>query len=379
MIVLELKNIQKTFSNQVKALADFSLEIKSGEFIAIVGPSGCGKSTLLRIIAGLEEEDSGSIILDNKTLNGLPPKNRDMAIMFQNYALFPHLTVAENMGFGLKLRGEKKSDILRQVEEISKTLGIAELLARYPAEMSGGQRQRAALGRAILRKPKVFLFDEPLSNLDAKMRAQMRIEISRLHRQLKSTMIFVTHDQIEAMTMGDRVVVLKDGIIQQVADPDTLYDQPANAFVASFIGSPGMNLFSGKLERKYSEGKKAEEMGEYIFSNDLFSIHLPKKFSEQLKSYPENEIVLGIRPEDFTKEIHANEDQIPLTGKISVVERMGEKVCLYLNQGQSEWAAKLDLATISELKIDKEKNQAITLKLNTEMIHLFSANTGLRI
>lgn len=306
----------------MKALDAFSLDIAEREFIAVVGPSGCGKSTLLRIIAGLEEASGGKVVLDGRELNGLPPKDRDMAIMFQNYALFPHMTVAENMAFGLKLRKTPRPEIEIRVAEAARMLGIADLLGRYPGEMSGGQRQRAALGRAILRRPKVFLFDEPLSNLDAKMRAQMRVEISRLHQSLDSTMIFVTHDQVEAMTMGDRVVVLKDGVIQQAADPDTLYKEPANAFVASFIGSPGMNLFRGRI---------GNADGETAFVHPLFSWSLPETLRTRLSGYAGGEIVFGLRPEDIGSPAARRLENAPvIRGSIGVVERLGGQVCLYI-------------------------------------------------
>ena len=322
MARLKIDGLTKIFPGGVKALDGFSLDIAEGEFVAVVGPSGCGKSTLLRLIAGLEAENAGTMILDGRELNGLPPKDRDMAVMFQNYALFPHLTVAENMGFGLKLRKTPREEIRARVAEVAATLGIGDLLQRYPSEMSGGQRQRAALGRAILRKPKVFLFDEPLSNLDAKMRAQMRVEISRLHQSLRSTMIFVTHDQVEAMTMGDRIVVLKDGVIQQAADPDTLYRHPANAFVASFIGSPGMNLFPGRI---------GEVTGAPAFIHPLFSWRLPDGLIRESEPYAGKDILFGLRPEDIGSAAARSAEGAPtLKGVIGVVERLGGQACLYL-------------------------------------------------
>src|SRR5690606_17630068 len=260
----------------------------------------------------LEEESGGRLILDGKVLNGLPPRERDMAIMFQNYALFPHMTAAENMGFGLKLRKVPRAEIETRVAETARLLGIGELLGRRPGEMSGGQRQRAALGRAILRRPKVFLFDEPLSNLDAKMRAQMRVEISRLHQTLDSSMVFVTHDQVEAMTMGDRVVVLKDGLIQQAADPDTLYAHPANAFVASFIGSPGMNLFPGRI---------VPGTGGLAFVHPLFSWNLPDDRRKELEAYAGKEVLFGMRPEDIgSDEARRAADAPVIRAAIGVVE-----------------------------------------------------------
>lgn len=345
MARLTLEGLTKIFPGGVKALDGFSLEVADREFLAVVGPSGCGKSTLLRIIAGLEDETSGRILLDGKELNGLPPKDRDMAIMFQNYALFPHMTVAENMGFGLRLRKTPGAEVRARVKETAATLGISDLLERLPSELSGGQRQRAALGRAILRRPRLFLFDEPLSNLDAKMRAQLRVEISRLHQDLKSTMIFVTHDQVEALTMGDRVAVLKDGVIQQVADPITLYDRPANTFVATFIGSPGMNIFSGRigaLSRDDSGDRTGafrvgalERDGEPAFLGDLFSSPIPAAWRMALGAYAGREILMGVRPEDIGPQVSA--DGAPrLSGRIEVVERLGGQACLHVRTSPPE-------------------------------------------
>jgi multiple sugar transport system ATP-binding protein len=362
MARLQITGITKVFPGNVKALDSFSLDIAEGEFITVVGPSGCGKSTLLRIIAGLEEEDAGSLTLDGLELTGLPPKDRNMAVMFQNYALFPHLTVAENMGFGLKLRKTPKAEIRSRVEAVASTLGIGELLLRYPSEMSGGQRQRAALGRAILRKPKVYLFDEPLSNLDAKMRAQMRVEISRLHQSLKSTMIFVTHDQVEAMTMGDRVVVLKDGVMQQVADPDTLYHYPANAFVASFIGSPGMNLFQGQIKHV---------SGNIVFEHELFTVPVEASLAETLAVFIGRQVLFGLRPEDIgSAKAHGLTSAPILKGTLGVVERLGNSVCLYLQADNVEWAARLEEGG------RWQSEQEIALPLYTPHARYFDATTG---
>ncbi|MCB1070377.1 MAG: sn-glycerol-3-phosphate ABC transporter ATP-binding protein UgpC, partial [Kiritimatiellae bacterium] len=243
-----LENVRKIYPGGFTAVHSANLEIKDKEFVVLVGPSGCGKSTTLRMIAGLEEISDGTIHIDGRKVNDVPPKDRDIAMVFQNYALYPHMSVRKNMAFGLKLRRFPRTEIDQRVEEAADILGIRELLERKPKALSGGQRQRVAVGRAIVRKPKAFLFDEPLSNLDAKMRVQMRMEISKLHTRLASTMIYVTHDQVEAMTMGDRIVVMKDGHIQQVAEPLELYNHPANQFVAGFIGSPPMNFFTGTIE-----------------------------------------------------------------------------------------------------------------------------------
>ncbi|MBW8886122.1 MAG: ABC transporter ATP-binding protein [Fibrobacteres bacterium] len=324
---LAIEGLSKSFPGGVKALDGFSLAVGERELVTVVGPSGCGKSTLLRLIAGLEEPDAGTVVLEGKALDGLPPRERDMAIMFQNYTLFPHMTVAENMAFGLKLRGTPKVEIDKRVRETAALLGIEGLLGRYPGEMSGGQRQRAALGRAILRKPKVYLFDEPLSNLDAMMRAQLRVEIARLHLESEAAMLFVTHDQVEAMTLGDRVVVLRDGVIQQCADPDTLYRFPANAFTASFIGTPGMNLFRGAL---------GESGGEPAFIHPLFSFPLDPARKRDLAKHAGKPIVFGLRPEDIGSE-EARSGSFPrIAARIAVAERLGGQVCLYLEGGGGE-------------------------------------------
>jgi multiple sugar transport system ATP-binding protein len=367
---LKLEALSKTYPGGVKALDAFTLDIADREFIAVVGPSGCGKSTLLRMIAGLDEVSGGRILLDGKELNGLPPRDRDIAIMFQNYALFPHMTVAENMAFGLKLRKTPRAEINVRVAEAARMLGIADLLARFPGEMSGGQRQRAALGRAILRRPKVFLFDEPLSNLDAKMRAQMRVEISRLHHSLTSTMVFVTHDQVEAMTMGDRVVVLKDGVIQQAADPDTLYRHPANAFVAGFIGSPGMNLFPGRI---------LEVTGSPAFVHPLFTCNLPDAARMRLSAYTGKDILFGIRPEDIGSTAARNTPGSPtLKAEIGVVERLGGQACLYFqavgpvaqSRGEIAFAARPDQAQTCH------SGQIVELPLDAQQAKFFDPDSG---
>ena len=365
MARLSLEGLSKVYPGGVIAVDGFTLEVADHEFVAVVGPSGCGKSTLLRMIAGLEEESAGRILLDGRLLNGVPPKDRDMAIMFQNYALFPHMTVFGNMAFGLRLRRTKAEEVRRRVEAVAGTLGLTELLARYPGELSGGQRQRAALGRAILRSPQVFLFDEPLSNLDAKMRAQMRVEISRLHQDLKSTMIFVTHDQVEAMTMGDRIVVLKNGLIQQVADPTTLYEKPANTSVATFIGSPGMNLFQGSLE---------EEAGKTVFRHTLFTFPLGAPDRARLGAFSGRDIVLGIRPEDLgSPAARAPEDAPRLRGRITVVERLGGQACLYL---ESEGAASTTFTARVEKSGGWQAGQSVELPLLVGNGVFFDPATG---
>ena len=262
MAEVRLKNVSKIYNEKVRAVDQVNLKIHDKEFMVLVGPSGCGKSTTLRMIAGLEDISEGKIFIDNVLVNDIPPKDRDIAMVFQNYALYPHMTVFENMAFGLKLRKFRKEEIKKRVQDAAEILDLQNLLDRRPKELSGGQRQRVAVGRAIVRKPKVFLFDEPLSNLDAKLRVQMRVEISKLHQKLEATMIYVTHDQVEAMTMGDRITVMKDGLVQQVESPANLYSRPVNKFVAGFIGSPAMNFFSGDLIRN----------GSTFFENKAFKL-----------------------------------------------------------------------------------------------------------
>jgi multiple sugar transport system ATP-binding protein len=359
---LSIRGLAKSFPGGVQALARFDLDVAPGEFVTVVGPSGCGKSTLLRLVAGLESPDSGSVALDGKPLDGLPPRDRDMAIMFQNYALFPHMTVADNMAFGLKLRKTPKAEIEARVRETAKLLGLEGLLGRYPGEMSGGQRQRAALGRAILRRPKVFLFDEPLSNLDAMMRAQLRVEIARLHQATEAAMLFVTHDQVEAMTLGDRVVVLKDGIIQQCSDPETLYREPANAFTASFIGTPGMNLFAGSLE---------DRGGIPAFVHPLFAFPVPEARRKALAGRLGRPIVFGLRPEDIGSAGARRAGGPAVTARIGVVERLGGQACLYLEgPGGTSFAARPDDA------LGSQAGKTAELPLDTAQGRFFDAETG---
>ena len=313
----------------VRAVDNISLTIEDGEFMVLVGPSGCGKSTTLRMIAGLEEITHGTVSIDQSVVNNVLPKDRNIAMVFQNYALYPHMTVFDNMAFGLKLMRYPKAEIRQRVEEAAAILGIQDLMDRKPKALSGGQRQRVAVGRAIVRKPKVFLFDEPLSNLDAKMRVSMRTEISKLHSRLESTMIYVTHDQVEAMTMGDRITVMRDGVIMQVADPLTLYNNPANMFVAGFIGSPPMNFIHGALRRKvggvsFVEGGTGAE------------ITLSEELSNRAQGYIDRDIVLGSRPEDLGARRDGTGEQgsSVLHASIEVAEPMGAEILLYLNTGR---------------------------------------------
>ena len=326
MASLSLRNIYKIYSGGVTAVTDFNLEIEDKEFIILVGPSGCGKSTTLRMIAGLEEISKGELYIGDTLSNDIAPKDRDIAMVFQNYALYPHMTVYDNMAFGLKLRKTPKDEIKRRVEEAARILDIAHLLDRKPKALSGGQRQRVALGRAIVRDPKVFLLDEPLSNLDAKLRAQMRTEISKLHIKLGTTFIYVTHDQTEAMTMGDRIVVMKDGFIQQVDTPQNLYEFPVNEFVAGFMGSPQMNFIDAKCQKSGSD---------YTLSFGKCTITIPAKKAEgtSIANYVGKEVVFGIRPED----VHDEPDFIQKVGgahvtcEVEVTELMGAETYLYLD------------------------------------------------
>ncbi len=326
MASVTLKNVYKIYAGGVTAVTDFNLEIEDKEFIILVGPSGCGKSTTLRMIAGLEEISKGELYIGDVLSNEIAPKDRDIAMVFQNYALYPHMTVYDNMAFGLKLRKTPKDEIKRRVEEAARILDISHLLDRKPKALSGGQRQRVALGRAIVRDPKVFLLDEPLSNLDAKLRAQMRTEIAKLHKRLGTTFIYVTHDQTEAMTMGDRIVVMKDGFIQQVDTPQNLYEYPVNEFVAGFMGSPQMNFIDVKLNKEGSD---------YTMTFGKCTIKVPEKKAAgtPIADYVGKEVVFGIRPED----VHDEADFIEKVGgahvtcDVEVTELMGAETYLYLN------------------------------------------------
>ncbi len=329
-----LENVTKIYDGGVKAVDSINLEIKNREFMVLVGPSGCGKSTSLRMVAGLEEITSGKISIGSRIVNDVPPKDRDIAMVFQNYALYPHMTVYDNMAFGLKLRKFKKADIKKRVTEAAEILGINELLHRRPKALSGGQRQRVAVGRAIVRKPEAFLFDEPLSNLDAKMRVQMRTEISKLHTRLETTMIYVTHDQVEAMTMGDRICVMKDGLIQQVDNPLNLYDNPANVFVAGFIGTPPMNFFRGSLKK---EGEKL------IFHEENSVVPMPEAWKEKLEPYAGKKIVFGVRPEDIGSDQAEKDPTSPkIKAKVEVIEPMGSETFLYMDTGSQSFIARVD-------------------------------------
>jgi ABC-type sugar transport systems, ATPase components len=363
MASLSLKNVCKVYPNGFVAVKDFNLEIEDKEFIIFVGPSGCGKSTTLRMIAGLEEISSGDLLIDDKRVNDVEPKDRDIAMVFQNYALYPHMTVYDNMAFGLKLRRVPKADIDKQVKNAAEILDLTSLLDRKPKALSGGQRQRVAMGRAIVRQPKVFLMDEPLSNLDAKLRVQMRIEISKLHQRLETTIIYVTHDQTEAMTLGTRIVVMKAGIVQQVDSPQNLYDKPKNKFVAGFIGSPQMNLIDAKLEKSGND---------VIISFGGNKIVLPEGKVKQLNpAYIGKEVAFGIRPEDLHDEeafIAASPNSV-ISATIRVYEMLGAEVYLYFDVEQTSFTARVNPRTAAR------PGDTISLALDMSKIHIFDKET----
>ncbi len=334
MAGLQLKGIYKKYPGGVVAVSDVNLEIRDKEFIVLVGPSGCGKSTTLRMIAGLEEISEGELYIGDRLVNDIAPKDRDIAMVFQNYALYPHMTVFDNMAFGLKLRKVPKDEIERKVNEAAKILDLTHLLDRKPKAMSGGQRQRVALGRAIVRSPKVFLLDEPLSNLDAKLRAQMRTEISKIHKKLGTTFIYVTHDQTEAMTMGDRIVCMKDGFVQQVDTPQNLYENPTNKFVAGFLGSPQMNFIDASLKEEY--GQYVVEFGSDDTKSSRgvkYQIIVPEsKVNQDLANYVGKEIILGVRPESIHDEemFISNATTGIIEADVDITELMGAETFLYL-------------------------------------------------
>ena len=365
MARVTLEGVGKIYPGNVRAVEDFNLEIDNGEFVVMVGPSGCGKSTTLRMVAGLEEITEGEIKIGERIVNDVPPKDRDIAMVFQNYALYPHMTVYDNMAFGLKLRKFKKAEIDQRVREAAEILGIGELVARRPKALSGGQRQRVAVGRAIVRKPSVFLFDEPLSNLDAKMRVQMRTEISRLHTRLETTMIYVTHDQVEAMTMGDRIVVMKDGLIQQVDSPTELYDNPKNTFVAGFIGTPPMNFFDAIV---------VQEDGKLLLKEATFTIEAHAAWREQLTPYVDKKVVFGVRPEHVGSPTAESTPGVQkIAAKVEVVEPMGSETYLYLNTGHNDFIARVDSHRHCSV------GDTLDLAVMTDKAHVFDAETTLVI
>ena len=359
-----LKDLTKMFKNIV-AVNNVSLEIKDKEFLVLVGPSGCGKTTALRMIAGLEEASSGEIFIGDRLVNDVSPKDRDIAMVFQNYALYPHMSVYDNMAFGLKLRKFPRQEIKRRVKEAADLLGLHDLLERKPKQLSGGQRQRVALGRAIVREPKVFLMDEPLSNLDAKLRVQTRAELIKLHRRLGITTIYVTHDQVEAMTMGDRIVVMRDGLTQQVDTPMGLYTKPVNMFVAGFIGTPSMNFVDATMLK---EGDR------YIVDTGSFKVMVPKeKDGKRFDSYVGKPVVFGVRPEDmFDKEISSlvkPTEENTVKVMVDVIEHMGSIVTMYLAAGPHNLIATIDAETKAKETTEME------IVLDMEKTHIFDKET----
>lgn len=354
-------HVTKEFGN-VLAVNDLNMEIADKEFLVFVGPSGCGKTTALRLLAGLEEISRGQILIGDRVVNDVAPKDRDIAMVFQSYALYPHLTVFDNMAFSLKLRGTPKEEIKKRVGEAAEILGINELLDRKPRQLSGGQRQRVAVGRAIVRHPKVFLFDEPLSNLDAKLRVQTRAEISKLHQRLQTTFIYVTHDQTEAMTMATRIAVTNKGMLQQLDTPQAMYDRPANMFVAGFIGSPAMNFFPGKIKK---------EGGKLFVETAGFTVAIPDERAKPYFDYVDKKVVFGIRPEDVKNpqfmppNIHGEK----MSAKVDVIELMGNEIYLYLVSGGNSFVARVDPRTSFKAGED------VQVALNMDNFHIFDTET----
>lgn len=364
MAKVTLQQLRKVYPNGYVGVADASFEIDDGELLVLVGPSGCGKSTLLRMVAGLESISSGELRIGDRVVNDMPPKDRDIAMVFQSYALYPHMTVAENLGFGLKLRGASKAEIAERVKAAAATLELESLLDRKPAALSGGQRQRVALGRALVRKPQVFLLDEPLSNLDAKLRMTMRVEIARLHRQLETTMIYVTHDQVEAMTLGHRIVVMKDGKIQQIDTPMALYNRPVNLFVATFLGSPKMNTLWGQVVER--------DNALYLRIADGVELRLRPEgeLLEKVRAYLGRELMIGLRPEDMHP-ADAGPDTLP--AKVEVVEPVGNEAFLNLGCGGCDLVVRLPPFHLPKV------GDTVHLAYSAERMHFFDRESELRL
>lgn len=362
MAQISLKDVTKVFSGNIKAVDNINLSVENKEFLVLVGPSGCGKSTTLRMIAGLEEPTEGKIYIGDKMVIGIPPKDRNIAMVFQNYALYPHMTVYENMAFALKLRRLSKNEIKERVSEAADILSITRHLKKRPKALSGGERQRVAVGRAIVRKPIVFLFDEPLSNLDAKLRVQMRTEINKLYTRLQTTMVYVTHDQVEAMTMGTRIAVMREGLIDQIADPITLYNHPVNKFVAGFIGSPPMNFISGMIVKKDDR---------LFFNEGNFMVKLTDEMTGKLQPFCDKEVIFGIRPEDVHDKLfvqYASEDNT-IKATCEVVEPMGAEIYLYLNAGKHTLIARVGGHNKSVV------NQEMDMVFDMSKAHFFDSRT----
>ncbi len=363
MAQVMMKDLNKKY-DEVHAVKDVNLHVRDKEFVVLVGPSGCGKSTTLRMVAGLEEITAGEISIGDRVVNDLPPKDRDIAMVFQNYALYPHMTVYDNMAFGLKMRKFPKPEIAKRVQDAAQLLGIQELLKRKPRQLSGGQRQRVAVGRAIVRHPQVFLFDEPLSNLDAKLRVQMRVELKRLHDRLETTVIYVTHDQVEAMTLGDRVVVMKDGWIQQVGEPLELYGQPANKFVAGFIGSPAMNFIDVTI---------SDAGGALWAETQGLRVKVPPAVAGRLGPYKGQQVTLGVRPEDLHAASGNDPAEYTVDMIVDVVEPLGSEILLNLRAGQSAIVARV------EPTVRAKEHQAMRLALTPDRARFFDLKTELAI
>ena len=359
MAQVVIRNLNKKF-DEVHAVKDVNLQINDKEFMVFVGPSGCGKTTTLRMVAGLESITSGEILINDTVVNELPPMDRDIAMVFQNYALYPHMSVYDNMAFGLKMRKFERSEIAQRVQDAAEILDIGQLLKRKPRQLSGGQRQRVALGRAIVRHPQVFLFDEPLSNLDAKLRVQMRVELKKLHNRLGTTAIYVTHDQVEAMTLGDRVVVMKDGVVQQVGAPLELYNQPANRFVAGFIGSPSMNFARVSL---------AERDGAVWAEGPDFRIKPPAACAGRLRSHAGKDVVLGIRPEDLRVANGSDSAELGFDAVVEVTEQLGSEILLDLKAGPGSMVASVEPTEPAKV------GDKLRLALNPDRLHFFDAQS----
>jgi multiple sugar transport system ATP-binding protein len=378
MASVRLEGIRKIYPDQAGTVAvhGVNLDVADGEFVVLVGPSGCGKSTTLRMIAGLESISAGKLYIDDREVNDVPPKDRDIAMVFQSYALYPHMTVRDNLAFALKLRGPSRDEIDKRVGVAASTLGIESFLDRTPRQLSGGQRQRVALGRAIVRQPKVFLFDEPLSNLDAQLRVQMRREISRLHQELKATMIYVTHDQVEAMTLGDRIVVMNKGHVQQIDTPMELYDHPANKFVAGFIGSPAMNFVSGTITKG--------EPPQFVASEGSFTLQIPPSLASRVDGLVGKKVTVGIRPEDvsvapssgpalFAGESTIVDPPVLAPARLDIVEALGNEVFVYATVGAFTLTARIAPRPLPKI------GEPVTLAFDLAKAHLFDEQTGERV
>ena len=359
MAQVVLKDLNKKY-DEVHAVKDVNLTIRDKEFMVLVGPSGCGKTTTLRMVAGLEEITAGEIAIGDRVVNDLPPKDRDIAMVFQNYALYPHMSVYDNMAFGLKMRKFPKAEIGKRVQDAAEILGIQDLLKRKPRQLSGGQRQRVAVGRAIVRHPQVFLFDEPLSNLDAKLRVQMRVELKKLHLRLGTTAVYVTHDQVEAMTLGDRVVVMKEGVVQQVGEPLALYNEPANKFVAGFIGSPSMNFATVTV----TDGN-----GRLLAKNGGLEIEVPSPHAERLRPRIGEQLTLGVRPEDLHVASGRDPEGLTFPCRVEVVEQLGSEILLDVRVGEETMVAAVEPTTRTKVQ------ELLRLAVNPDRLHFFDAKS----